>query len=269
MVATLRLDELQMAALGRRELIPSLIGLFSVAAVLVFLGLEFTPVGDTRLFTLWLVVTAAIVAMNVTIAVAALIRQPGDREAVRVWQPVARVVRTLLNFAVIPSPWVLLPGAAPTFVAVMLMLYLWFLVTEVMATADPHSQTWVALIGLPVSLAAFLFTSHMAYAVPLSLMFALAAASLFVLQRLFRRGAIRSLGSAVSIADASCLAPMLTRRQLEVLGHLSEGRSNKDIARALGIAPETVKSHVAQTLAALDAPNRTEAAVKGRALGLV
>lgn len=61
-------------------------------------------------------------------------------------------------------------------------------------------------------------------------------------------------------------APALTRRQLEVIGHLSEGRSNKDIARALGVSPETVKSHVAQTLAA---PNRTDAAVKGRMLGLV
>ena len=50
---------------------------------------------------------------------------------------------------------------------------------------------------------------------------------------------------------------------------MAEGLSNKEIARNLSLSPATVKTHVAQIIAAVDAANRTEASVKGRALGLI
>ena len=43
---------------------------------------------------------------------------------------------------------------------------------------------------------------------------------------------------------ASVIAGSLSPRERNVLELLGEGQSNKDIARSLGIAPETVKSHV-------------------------
>lgn len=61
----------------------------------------------------------------------------------------------------------------------------------------------------------------------------------------------------------------LSQRQLEVLGHLVMGQSNKEIARNLEISPATVKSHVAHIIACLGATNRTEAALKARELGLL
>jgi len=50
----------------------------------------------------------------------------------------------------------------------------------------------------------------------------------------------------------------LTGRELDVLGHLAEGMSNKLIARAAGIAPGTVKYHVKNIMAKLNASCRTE-----------
>ncbi len=61
---------------------------------------------------------------------------------------------------------------------------------------------------------------------------------------------------------------MLSPRQAEVAALLVRGLSNKDIARELAIAPATVKVHVAQVMAALDADNRTAAAIKARAIGI-
>lgn len=43
----------------------------------------------------------------------------------------------------------------------------------------------------------------------------------------------------------------LTARECSVLTLLSEGRSNKEIARALGVSPNTVKTHVAGLFAKL------------------
>jgi len=51
----------------------------------------------------------------------------------------------------------------------------------------------------------------------------------------------------------------LTRRQLEVLCLMSQGMANKEIARELGIAANTVNIHVAAILMALHADNRTQA----------
>jgi DNA-binding NarL/FixJ family response regulator len=61
----------------------------------------------------------------------------------------------------------------------------------------------------------------------------------------------------------------LTRRELEVLAAMTDGASNKAIARRLGISFHTVKFHVAAILAKLDADSRTEAVAKAAQLGLV
>jgi DNA-binding NarL/FixJ family response regulator len=57
------------------------------------------------------------------------------------------------------------------------------------------------------------------------------------------------------------LTARLTDRQQEVLSLMTGGRSNKEIAVALGITPCTVKSHVARLLHALGVSSRVEAAV--------
>lgn len=61
----------------------------------------------------------------------------------------------------------------------------------------------------------------------------------------------------------------LTDRQVEVLRKLATGRSNKEIARELGLSPATVKAHVAAVISALRTTNRTEAAFAARNIGLI
>ena len=56
----------------------------------------------------------------------------------------------------------------------------------------------------------------------------------------------------------------LTTRETQVLRGLSEGRSNKDIARDLGLHEVTIKLHVKTLCRKLDARNRTQAAMIAR-----
>jgi two-component system nitrate/nitrite response regulator NarL len=53
----------------------------------------------------------------------------------------------------------------------------------------------------------------------------------------------------------------LTPREMEILCQLAEGRSNKAIARELGITDGTVKLHVRSILRKLEVQSRVEAAV--------
>lgn len=60
----------------------------------------------------------------------------------------------------------------------------------------------------------------------------------------------------------------LTPRELEILGHLADGLSNKAIARALEITEGTVKLHVKAVLRKLGMRSRVEAAVSAVERGL-
>ena len=53
----------------------------------------------------------------------------------------------------------------------------------------------------------------------------------------------------------------LTSREREVLAELTKGRSNREIARALGVSEKTVKAHVSSVLAKLGVQDRTQAAL--------
>jgi DNA-binding NarL/FixJ family response regulator len=61
----------------------------------------------------------------------------------------------------------------------------------------------------------------------------------------------------------------LTRRELEVLGHLVRGHTNGRIAEELVLSVGTVKTHVHRIIAKLGVSDRTQAAVRAIKIGLV
>jgi LuxR family maltose regulon positive regulatory protein len=65
------------------------------------------------------------------------------------------------------------------------------------------------------------------------------------------------------------LVETLSERELEVLALIAQGKTNRQIAGQLVIAPGTVKAHTASIYRKLDVNNRTEAAARARQLGLL
>ncbi|WP_447003843.1 response regulator [Saccharothrix isguenensis] len=68
-------------------------------------------------------------------------------------------------------------------------------------------------------------------------------------------------GYAARTAPDRARAARLTGREADVLRALARGWSNPEIARALHLSVETVKTHVKHVLAKLDARDRTQAVV--------
>ena len=64
------------------------------------------------------------------------------------------------------------------------------------------------------------------------------------------------------------LAERLSRRELQVLECLTQGKSNKEIARELDIREPTVKLHVKKLYRKINAHNRTQAAMIAKEAGL-
>jgi DNA-binding NarL/FixJ family response regulator len=61
----------------------------------------------------------------------------------------------------------------------------------------------------------------------------------------------------------------LTARQMQMLKHIAEGQSNKEIARTVNLAEGTVKIHVAALYQTLRVNSRTEAVRVASQLGLI
>lgn len=64
------------------------------------------------------------------------------------------------------------------------------------------------------------------------------------------------------------LAEKLTTRETQVLKGLTEGKSNKEIARDLDLSEPTVKLHVKTLYRKIDVSNRTQAAIVAKEAGL-
>lgn len=74
----------------------------------------------------------------------------------------------------------------------------------------------------------------------------------------------------VFVCDAFQSAPsLLTARELDVLKHLSKGLQRDQIAAALGIGPESVKTHLKGIMVKLHAPNATSAVGRAFELGIL
>jgi DNA-binding NarL/FixJ family response regulator len=73
----------------------------------------------------------------------------------------------------------------------------------------------------------------------------------------------------VPSAKMKQLVDPLSERELEILGWIARGASNKEIADQLFIAEGTVKNHMTNILGKLGVRDRTQAALKARELGLL
>lgn len=65
------------------------------------------------------------------------------------------------------------------------------------------------------------------------------------------------------------LVEPLSERELEILGVLATGASNREIANQLYITEGTVKNHVTNILGKLGVRDRTQAALKAKEMGLI
>ncbi len=82
------------------------------------------------------------------------------------------------------------------------------------------------------------------------------------------------LASALTHAPAKPVAPVrgeqsLSERELEVLRCISRGDNTKQVARALGISPRTVRTHVERLFLKLECSTRAAATLKAATRGLI
>ena len=61
----------------------------------------------------------------------------------------------------------------------------------------------------------------------------------------------------------------ITPRELEILEHIASGKSTREIAEALFVSENTVKTHASRLFEKLDVKRRTQAVAEAKRLGLI
>jgi DNA-binding NarL/FixJ family response regulator len=69
-----------------------------------------------------------------------------------------------------------------------------------------------------------------------------------------------SIKQSSTSKETQVARPVLSQRELEILTHIVDGRSNKDIAHAVHLSPDTVKTHLRNIYQKLGVNNRSQAA---------
>jgi len=89
------------------------------------------------------------------------------------------------------------------------------------------------------------------------------------IEQLAQRARITLTVDLASVSPASSADSLgLTPREMEILGQLADGLSDREIAEALFISKKTASVHVSNVLHKLDVSNRVEAGRVGQAHGL-
>jgi DNA-binding NarL/FixJ family response regulator len=78
-----------------------------------------------------------------------------------------------------------------------------------------------------------------------------------------------ALARVLSDGDASAERPDLSDREVEVIRLLAEGSSNKEIAAALYLSPNTVRNHIHRISGKLGVTTRLEVVVESARLGII
>lgn len=144
---------------------PPIVGAVVMLTVLAFIRHSFATIVDPLLLGAWLAYMAGIVTLMLVFLLAFRVTGWRARVAARFWIYTNRIVSITFTAGIAVSVWILLPPAGEALRMMMIFLYLWFFAMVMMADGSRLVMAG-ALSGL-ASLAVFVVTHDMPYALAL------------------------------------------------------------------------------------------------------
>ena len=80
---------------------------------------------------------------------------------------------------------------------------------------------------------------------------------------------IPSSSSSTFTIPGTAITTELSERELQVLTHIAEGRTNPEIAEVLFLSPNTIKTHVSNIYRKLDVERRAQAVARAKELKIL
>jgi len=137
-----------------------------------------------------------------------------------------------------------------------------------------HTLKYAGVYGVPLAALVFVLQwieyRYLVFSMPGEIYIAVIAA-IFIVLGIWMGMRLTAAPSGGEFApnDKAIQSLGLTKRECEILAHLAKGSSNKEIARTLGVSPNTIKTHVANLYLKLEVTGRGKAVEAARNLSLI
>ncbi len=179
-------------------------GSFTILLVgtLVYVHSLFAPIMPAARLWAWSSSMGVVIAIMGAAPLGVLFKRPSDREIVRIWAPVGKIVAVLYDTAIAASVWVLLPYASEPLRLLMVTFYAAAIAGQVIATAESLWTIAFGVVSVFGSAALFFFIAPGPYSTPLAL-FLLAFGAMMMGLAVVLKQAIRSAITARIDAEAA------------------------------------------------------------------
>ncbi len=197
----LRIEEVEELQRKRRT---TIVGIIVMTTVLIFIHARFSGIVDPVLLWSWLgFMFGSVLYLCLLLAAFAVPEWRAGRSA-RFWVRSTQIVTLSFCGGIAASVWVLLPPAGNDLRMFAIFLYVWFVAMVMMVGGDRLSV--IGCLALIVSLAAFVATHDLPFAVPLSAFLVMAGVAIIGVRGLIWRA-----------ADEASEARAMTQRAAESL----------------------------------------------------
>lgn len=241
-----------LAAESRAGASLSIFGMAIMAVVLLFIRLTFGPLVEPAwLLDIWLVGMISIIAVWATAMAVYTRRRPDDAEVVGYWVRLGAWLQTALNIGIAISPWILLPNAEPALRSLTIILYIWYVSTEIMTSSAAVTMPAWEILMLTGSTAGFVLWSAPPYAMAQVVIIAMIGATMIGLRHLVRRSAQAAIKARVASEQAeaatrAALATVAAERDAKTRFIASASHDLQQPLHAASLFFEQVAAHVPQ-----------------------
>lgn len=211
-MATLSLDETAtryaqpevLANEVRTEVKGSIVGGIGILGAIAYMAHSVGPAASLAA-SAWFIFMALVMAVWFGGAVAFRISEPDDRRILGFWIPFAKALMRLCVLGISASVWILLPPADENFRSFLLILYVWFLVMQVLLSTEATRVTSFAIVLILGSLTLFAQAYQVEYRHALSAFFILFGCTMWAANRYIRRAVLEATAARLD-AERSSLA---------------------------------------------------------------
>lgn len=168
-------------------------GIFSIILLgtLIYVWSLFAPIAPRDTLNIWTGLIVAVICAILAMPIAYSIRKPDEREIVRVWSPLGKLIAMAMDLSIAASIWLLLPYASEGLRLLMVIFYMAAISGQVIATAESLATNAFGIIALPGSVAAFYFMTPGEYSNGIAI-FCLAFGGLLMMAAIMLKQAVRS-----------------------------------------------------------------------------
>jgi signal transduction histidine kinase len=179
-----------------------MLGIAGLSGVFLYLAIAFDAAARPAVAGL-----VGAMALVILVWLAGILRfiatKPADAEILRFWVPFAKAVMRACDLGIAASAWVLLPLADESLRSFLIVLYVWFVMLQVLISTEATRVTTFATVSILGSLILYAQVHDLPHRQPLTLFFLAFGATMLLAARFIRQAVLDATAARLEAEETS------------------------------------------------------------------